>query len=171
MLRSLVGSEMCIRDRYQRRVRGTPNHTNMGCGSSASDSDDLRQLLGPELMTKDGARPTLEALAGKQHIMLYFSAHWCPPCRGYTPQLSEAYAASDKKESVAVVFLSSDKDQAAFDNYYADMSFFAMPYSDRNRKEELSSKYGVKGIPTLVLLDAGGTLVEQNIRGDHGKFL
>eukprot|EP00658_Telonema_sp_P-2_P071093 TRINITY_DN60412_c0_g1_i2.p1 TRINITY_DN60412_c0_g1~~TRINITY_DN60412_c0_g1_i2.p1 ORF type:complete len:151 (-),score=40.29 TRINITY_DN60412_c0_g1_i2:88-540(-) len=25
MLRSLVGSEMCIRDRYQRRVRGTEN--------------------------------------------------------------------------------------------------------------------------------------------------
>eukprot|EP00658_Telonema_sp_P-2_P039597 TRINITY_DN28304_c0_g1_i1.p1 TRINITY_DN28304_c0_g1~~TRINITY_DN28304_c0_g1_i1.p1 ORF type:complete len:112 (-),score=21.80 TRINITY_DN28304_c0_g1_i1:118-453(-) len=24
MLRSLVGSEMCIRDRYQRRVRGSP---------------------------------------------------------------------------------------------------------------------------------------------------
>eukprot|EP00658_Telonema_sp_P-2_P013162 TRINITY_DN1498_c0_g1_i2.p2 TRINITY_DN1498_c0_g1~~TRINITY_DN1498_c0_g1_i2.p2 ORF type:complete len:100 (+),score=37.73 TRINITY_DN1498_c0_g1_i2:33-332(+) len=26
MLRSLVGSEMCIRDRYQRRVRGRFNH-------------------------------------------------------------------------------------------------------------------------------------------------
>eukprot|EP00658_Telonema_sp_P-2_P059158 TRINITY_DN4789_c0_g1_i10.p4 TRINITY_DN4789_c0_g1~~TRINITY_DN4789_c0_g1_i10.p4 ORF type:complete len:106 (+),score=32.24 TRINITY_DN4789_c0_g1_i10:268-585(+) len=25
MLRSLVGSEMCIRDRYQRRVRGKPH--------------------------------------------------------------------------------------------------------------------------------------------------
>eukprot|EP00658_Telonema_sp_P-2_P071543 TRINITY_DN6078_c0_g1_i7.p1 TRINITY_DN6078_c0_g1~~TRINITY_DN6078_c0_g1_i7.p1 ORF type:complete len:254 (+),score=57.35 TRINITY_DN6078_c0_g1_i7:93-854(+) len=29
MLRSLVGSEMCIRDRYQRRVRGTRPHHNM----------------------------------------------------------------------------------------------------------------------------------------------
>eukprot|EP00658_Telonema_sp_P-2_P006996 TRINITY_DN12617_c0_g1_i5.p1 TRINITY_DN12617_c0_g1~~TRINITY_DN12617_c0_g1_i5.p1 ORF type:complete len:303 (+),score=71.47 TRINITY_DN12617_c0_g1_i5:112-1020(+) len=30
MLRSLVGSEMCIRDRYQRRVRGPSNPLNMG---------------------------------------------------------------------------------------------------------------------------------------------
>eukprot|EP00658_Telonema_sp_P-2_P076509 TRINITY_DN670_c0_g1_i1.p1 TRINITY_DN670_c0_g1~~TRINITY_DN670_c0_g1_i1.p1 ORF type:complete len:322 (+),score=85.61 TRINITY_DN670_c0_g1_i1:116-967(+) len=29
MLRSLVGSEMCIRDRYQRRVRGTAQRTTM----------------------------------------------------------------------------------------------------------------------------------------------
>eukprot|EP00658_Telonema_sp_P-2_P031541 TRINITY_DN2357_c0_g1_i3.p1 TRINITY_DN2357_c0_g1~~TRINITY_DN2357_c0_g1_i3.p1 ORF type:complete len:383 (+),score=120.44 TRINITY_DN2357_c0_g1_i3:78-1226(+) len=34
MLRSLVGSEMCIRDRYQRRVRGTSS--SMGCGASSS---------------------------------------------------------------------------------------------------------------------------------------
>eukprot|EP00658_Telonema_sp_P-2_P005158 TRINITY_DN1193_c0_g1_i1.p1 TRINITY_DN1193_c0_g1~~TRINITY_DN1193_c0_g1_i1.p1 ORF type:complete len:209 (+),score=75.18 TRINITY_DN1193_c0_g1_i1:46-627(+) len=33
MLRSLVGSEMCIRDRYQRRVRGTPT-TSMPARSS-----------------------------------------------------------------------------------------------------------------------------------------
>eukprot|EP00658_Telonema_sp_P-2_P030520 TRINITY_DN2301_c0_g1_i2.p2 TRINITY_DN2301_c0_g1~~TRINITY_DN2301_c0_g1_i2.p2 ORF type:complete len:116 (-),score=53.91 TRINITY_DN2301_c0_g1_i2:170-472(-) len=29
MLRSLVGSEMCIRDRYQRRVRGTSSGAHM----------------------------------------------------------------------------------------------------------------------------------------------
>eukprot|EP00658_Telonema_sp_P-2_P003854 TRINITY_DN11441_c0_g2_i11.p1 TRINITY_DN11441_c0_g2~~TRINITY_DN11441_c0_g2_i11.p1 ORF type:complete len:344 (+),score=99.84 TRINITY_DN11441_c0_g2_i11:65-1096(+) len=34
MLRSLVGSEMCIRDRYQRRVRGGPR-LGMGCGKSS----------------------------------------------------------------------------------------------------------------------------------------
>eukprot|EP00658_Telonema_sp_P-2_P081896 TRINITY_DN8511_c0_g1_i4.p1 TRINITY_DN8511_c0_g1~~TRINITY_DN8511_c0_g1_i4.p1 ORF type:complete len:146 (+),score=55.34 TRINITY_DN8511_c0_g1_i4:147-584(+) len=38
MLRSLVGSEMCIRDRYQRRVRGIP------LSSSMSTTDNLIQL-------------------------------------------------------------------------------------------------------------------------------
>eukprot|EP00658_Telonema_sp_P-2_P078269 TRINITY_DN7293_c0_g3_i1.p1 TRINITY_DN7293_c0_g3~~TRINITY_DN7293_c0_g3_i1.p1 ORF type:complete len:295 (-),score=119.79 TRINITY_DN7293_c0_g3_i1:318-1202(-) len=37
MLRSLVGSEMCIRDRYQRRVRGTP--VKMSLSPSPSDLD------------------------------------------------------------------------------------------------------------------------------------
>lgn len=30
-------------------------------------------------------------MAGKQALALYFSAHWCPPCRGFTPQLAEWY--------------------------------------------------------------------------------
>ena len=64
----------------------------------------LEALFGPEILTKDGAVATTTALAGKTHIMVYFSAHWCPPCRGYTPELSKAYADSGKKEQTAVVF-------------------------------------------------------------------
>ena len=33
----------------------------------------------------------VQAMAGKQALALYFSAHWCPPCRGFTPQLAEWY--------------------------------------------------------------------------------
>eukprot|EP00658_Telonema_sp_P-2_P048990 TRINITY_DN3725_c0_g11_i1.p1 TRINITY_DN3725_c0_g11~~TRINITY_DN3725_c0_g11_i1.p1 ORF type:complete len:394 (+),score=154.03 TRINITY_DN3725_c0_g11_i1:142-1182(+) len=36
MLRSLVGSEMCIRDRYQRRVRGPPTEVTMAKGKDMS---------------------------------------------------------------------------------------------------------------------------------------
>lgn len=32
--------------------------------------------FGKELLTKDGAKPTKEALAGKTRIAIYFSAHW-----------------------------------------------------------------------------------------------
>lgn len=33
----------------------------------------------------------LRTEAGK-HLGLYFSAHWCPPCRAFTPQLAKWYA-------------------------------------------------------------------------------
>ena len=39
----------------------------------------------------------LQAMAGKQALALYFSAHWCPPCRGFTPQLAEWYMQELKK--------------------------------------------------------------------------
>lgn len=139
--------------------------------SNAVTCGNLENMFGKELMTKEGVKATAEALAGKQHIMVYFSAHWCPPCRGYTPELSAAYAQSKKQTETAIVFVSSDQDQAAFDDYYEEMSFFALPFSQRAKKDELSSEYGVRGIPTLVLLDGAGKLVQGNMRGQHGKYL
>merc|ERR1712146_336109 len=111
------------------------------------------KFLGDKLVTKEGEQDTDAVLAGKKNVLIYFSAHWCPPCRGYTPELSAAYSESGKKDETAIVFVSSDRDQEAFDGYYAEMSFFAVPFSERGIKDELSSKYGVRGIPTLVQLD------------------
>ncbi|CAE8632823.1 unnamed protein product [Polarella glacialis] len=129
-------------------------------------------LFGDKILTKEGEKDTTEVLAGKTHVLIYFSAHWCPPCRGYTPALSEAYGKSAKagKETV-IIFVSSDRDQAAFDEYYGTMSFYAMPFAQRDLKEKLSEKCYVKGIPTLVLLDGEGKMQADNIRGEHDKYL
>ena len=54
---------------------------SMGAGGA------FTELLGDELVGKDGPVPTATAIAGKKAVGLYFSAHWCPPCRGFTPQL------------------------------------------------------------------------------------
>ena len=129
-------------------------------------------LFGPTLLTKAGEQPTADMLAGKKHILVYFSAHWCPPCRGYTPALSAAYFQSPKAgKETAIIFVSSDRSEAEFDGYYRNMSFYALPFRERAIKAKLSDAYGVRGIPSLVLLDGDGRLVEQNVRGRHGEFL
>jgi len=89
----------------------------------------------------------------------------------HTSELANAYAESAKKDKTAIVFVSSDRDQAAFDEYYGTMSFFAMPFENRDGKNAISTKYGVQGIPTLVQLDGAGELKEGNVRGRHGEFL
>ena len=129
------------------------------------------ELFGDKLLTQEGEKDTAEVIGDAKNIMIYFSAHWCPPCRGYTPQLSDAYAASAKagKETVCI-FVSSDRDQAAADSYFATMSFCALPYANRAKKDELSKKFEVRGIPTLILLDSAG-VSKGNIRGGHDKYL
>ena len=32
-----------------------------------------------------------EIMGNKDIVCFYFSAHWCPPCRGFTPVLKKFY--------------------------------------------------------------------------------
>ena len=42
--------------------------------------------------------------------------------------------------------------------YYGEMPWLALPYSDRDRKAQLSSKFKVTGIPTLIILDENASV-------------
>lgn len=118
----------------------------------------LVTMLGEELATQGGTVQTSEALAGKT-VALYFSAHWCPPCRGFTPKFAEAYTSNLSAKGLEVVFVSSDKDQASFDDYFGSMPWKALPFSARDTKAALSKKFKVQGIPSCVILDADGKTI------------
>mmetsp|Transcript_62896 Transcript_62896/g.174321 ORF Transcript_62896/g.174321 Transcript_62896/m.174321 type:complete len:640 (+) Transcript_62896:71-1990(+) len=98
-----------------------------GLTGQAAAGPGLVQLLGPKLLSKDGEVDTAKALAGKI-VGLYFSAHWCPPCRGFTPQLAELYTASLQAKGLEVVLASRDRDEEAFKEYYASMPWLALPW-------------------------------------------
>lgn len=117
------------------------------------------EILGEKLMSNDGEVSTAEAFAGKKAIALYFSAHWCPPCRGFTPKFAEWYTKDLKGKGLEVVFCSSDKDEEQFLSYFKEQPWLALPYSDRERKEALSKKFKVQGIPTVVILTPDGEVI------------
>jgi len=113
--------------------------------------------------------------------MLYFSAHWCPPCRKFTPLLAEAYNAHKEFLSgndgdageIEVIFVSSDSVQSEYDNYRGSMPWLSVPFSNLHKlkiKDNLSGKYGVGGIPMLVILDDSGELVTKDGRGEYGNY-
>ena len=80
----------------------------------------VKSELGQRLDPNGATRKMLSSLPlvgdktieGKNVIGLYFSAHWCPPCRGFTPQLAKAYseyvAKVGNSAAIEVVFVSSD---------------------------------------------------------------
>ncbi|XP_019643995.1 PREDICTED: tryparedoxin-like [Branchiostoma belcheri] len=117
----------------------------------------LVELLGESLQkkAKDDEKLPTSSLAGEgRFVGLYFSAHWCPPCRLFTPELVNFYNDFKAKGTLEIVFVSSDADQGSFDGYFGSMPWLAVPYSDRQRKAELTRTFDVKGIPTLVILKA-----------------
>ena len=82
------------------------------------------------LRRPDGSSvPVATALAGQDVVALYFSAHWCPPCKKFTPvlckRIDELKAAGKRIECV---FVTSDNSEAEFAAYHGEMSFLAMPW-------------------------------------------
>ena len=102
-------------------------------------------------------------LVGKT-VLLYFSAHWCPPCRSFTPKLVEVYKKiKAKDEAFEVVFISSDRDQASFEEYYSGMPWLALSFGD-DRKPLLSRKFKVEGIPMLIAIEPSGRTLTKETR-------
>ena len=85
-------------------------------------------------MGKGGAVET--SSLDDKFLMLYFSAHWCPPCKGFTPQLAELYKKmKEDRDDFELVFVSSDRDETAFKEYYGEMPWMALEYDKRDAKE------------------------------------
>ncbi|XP_058769080.1 probable nucleoredoxin 1 [Vicia villosa] len=124
-----------------------------------------------DFVIKNGGEkiPVLE-LKGKT-VLLYFSAQWCPPCRAFLPKLIEAYHKIKAQDNAAleVVFISSDRDQDSFDKFFAEMPWLALPFGD-SRKELLSRKFKVSGIPKLVAIGPSGRTVTHEARDLVGLY-
>lgn len=128
---------------------------------------------------------------------LYFSAHWCPPCRKFTPLLAEAYNAHKKflleeqedgttttnnEEAnnnapvgeIEVIFISLDSVQSEYDTYRSNtMPWLSVPFANLHKlriKDALSKKYSVAGIPYLVVLDSFGEVVTKKGRGEYAVY-
>jgi nucleoredoxin len=124
----------------------------------------LEELLGTEMIDANGDKVETSSLAGKV-IGLYFSAEWCGPCKMFTPELVKFRDRNDEK--FEVVFVSSDRsaeDQQEYMKDY-DMEWPAIPH-DSPLREQLGGKYGIRGIPSLVIVDDQGNLITKDGRSE-----
>ena len=54
--------------------------------------------------------------------------HNCPPCREFTPLLSELYDEYNEDEKqIEIIFFSGDKSDEEFNTYFGDMPWLALP--------------------------------------------
>lgn len=120
------------------------------------------ELLGEKIIEKGGKEVDVASLSGEGKVVgLYFSAHWCPPCRMFTPQLAKWYEELShvKDKKFDIVFVSSDRDEKSFDDYFKEMPWKALPFSQREKKATLAKKFKISGIPTLILVDGASGAV------------
>jgi nucleoredoxin len=132
--------------------------------------DSLKQRL---VRCRDGVtnRADGSELEKKKLIGLYFSAHWCGPCRKFTPQLVDYYnRVAPAHPEFEIVFVSSDRSRFAWETYIREtkMPWLAIDY------DQLTDMAGVKalggdGIPSLLVVDEGSHVVASSYDGE--KYL
>jgi len=123
----------------------------------------MDSLKGQNLVKSDGSSvPADSALAGKDLVLFYFSAHWCPPCRQFTPMLKDFY---EEVEGLEIVFVSSDRSPEDMQSYMKEShgEWLAVEH-DSVVANNLKQKYGISGIPTLVVVKLDGTVVTKDGR-------
>lgn len=129
----------------------------------------MDSLSHQQLMNKQGQGYTAESvLADVDIICYYFSAHWCPPCRMFTPILADFYR--DVKGAggrIEVVFVSSDRSQQEMFQYMAEAhaEWMAIPWGSPTAAN-LKAKYNVSGIPALIVVKKNGQIITTDGRSD-----
>jgi len=177
---SLSGTEVKKRNLpstlgYQFRVRPSgsdftfspPSDPTVARGLSAGIKRWFSSLNDGTLLRSGVPQPVPldEALGGKEFVLLYASAHWCPPCRKFTPMLASWYRGV--RDYAEVVFLSADHDANGFSGYFKTHPWMAVDFDD-DARESLMSAIKVSGIPRLVVLSGiTGKIIEDNAVGQQ----
>ena len=122
------------------------------------------QYLDFPFVTVDGRETSLsECVKANRYVLIDFWASWCAPCRASLPGIK---ALNDQfgDKGLCIIGISLDKNQEdwldAIRNF--EMTWIqtsALHYWD----DEIAALYGVRAIPSTVLIDGNGTIVDRNV--------
>ena len=133
-------------------------------GGGSCSIQDINPFLPEEFLGKENSKIKKDDIFKTNIIGVYFSAHWCGPCRKFTPKLANFYnEINSKGKKIEIIYNSCDNDEDQFNEYYNTMPWLAVPY-DSDLREEISNKCGISSIPTLLIFDNKGHLIDSDGR-------
>jgi nucleoredoxin len=126
----------------------------------------VTNLLPAVLHDAEGKEIDAASLKGK-HVGLYFSAHWCPPCRAFTPILVK-FRDENTEKDFEIVFVSLDKSLGDKKKYIEqmEMKWPSIPGAGSKTADSLAQQFEISGIPALIILAPDGSVVTPQGRED-----
>lgn len=129
-------------------------------------SDLVGQHLELEGANVDGLPFDWAGYRGKV-VLVDFWATWCGPCRAELPNLKRCYETYHER-GFEVVAISLDQDLDTLKNFLAEEQITWTNLFDSNSAgwdNPLATRYGVKAIPTCLLVDRQGKVISAAARG------
>ena len=111
----------------------------------------------------DGKSYTLSSLRGKV-VMINFWATWCPPCREEIPSMETVYLALRDKGFIVLAINQWETPDHVF-SYMGQLDVYPTFPILFDGDSKVSDSYGVKGLPTTMLIDKRGRVVYRAVGG------
>lgn len=119
-----------------------------------------------EQVNAAGKMIKLSQVKGK-YILLDFWASWCGPCREENPRLVKTYN-DFKDKGFTVLGVSLDENKTQWLKAINDDKLSWENVSDlRGDKNKAVLMYSIHAIPNNFLIDANGTIIAENLRGEE----
>ncbi|MFO7975736.1 MAG: carboxypeptidase regulatory-like domain-containing protein [Candidatus Hydrogenedentota bacterium] len=141
---------------------------------------DLGKMIVPERVTLEAEEPVpafeaqlldgtpvaLGDYAGR-FLLVDVWATWCGPCRGESSYLKRIYEEFGGDPQFAMLGISLDSDKDAF-AAYIEKEKLSWPqiFAAELPGFDITSMWGIEGIPAIVLIGPDGRLVAQHLRGE-----
>lgn len=137
---------------------------------AASGSKVAKSLRGRLQVMREGKLVAYEPGTRPEpdFYLAYFGAHWCGPCREFSPDLVAAYRRLQQRapNRFELIFVSSDRDADEQKGYIRDvgMPWPAVKYSAIGRVDPIE-RWAGPGIPCLVVLTRDGEMIFHSYHG------
>ncbi|MCF6312287.1 MAG: redoxin family protein [Verrucomicrobiales bacterium] len=139
-------------------------------GAPTGTTSKFQKHLKGKLVGLNGKRVSRRELSGDpEFYVFYFSAHWCPPCRSFTPKLVNFYNNNDAAgKKFEIIFVSSDNSEDQMEDYIKEdkMPWPAIKYRYAKKIKDIN-KYAGSGIPCLVMVDREGKIISNSYEGSN----
>jgi nucleoredoxin len=155
------------------QARQAQAHVQASVAPPPGETRVLDSLKSKLVRCRDGttSRADGSELEKKKYVALYFSAHWCGPCRKFTPQLVDYYnRVTTAHPEFEIIFISSDRSRFGWDTYLQEtkMPWLAVDY------DQVAGLGGIRNlggdsIPSLLVLDSGSRIIASSYDGE--KYL
>ena len=110
-----------------------------------------------EFASLSGDQVNLANLKGKV-VLIDFWATWCGPCLRVMPDLVETYKEYNN-QGFEIIGISLDKDRSQLEKYMQDTGITWQQYYDGlGWSNKITRRFGVRGIPHIVLIDKNGVV-------------